>query len=224
MEESLLFKSKKEVKRLLREKVEQAKLDLIYTELNELNISYNKCNSVKELRKSLKKDLSKLDYNKVIVIIDNVNNKLENMLNELDHGSTNAFTKLMTSDLSKTIAKALGISLAGRTMLLLAPTIGTKALVATGLSAYGLYRTVKNRKDVIKANENNELNNILMDLETTKVDGKYTDTRFSEEIQLEIRKFLKDNFIKFDDTGYRSLRKTIYSLDKEKKLDRKSVV
>lgn len=218
MEESLLFKSKKEVKRLLREKVEQAKLDLIYTELNDLNISYNKCDSVKELRKSLKKDLSKLDYNKVIVIIDNVNNKLENMLNELDRGSTNAFTKLMTSDLSKTIAKTLGISLAGRTMLLLAPTIGTKALVATGLSAYGLYRTVKNRKDVIKANENNELNNILMDLETTKVDGKYTDTRFSEEIQLEIRKFLKDNFIKFDDTGYRSLRKTIYSLDKEKKL------
>ena len=209
---------KKKVMTELKSKLEQAKLNLIYTELDNLNIPHNKSfKTVKDLKKSLKQYLNKLDYNKATSAIDNIEKKLEGMVDELEKGSTNAFTKLMTSPLSKTIAKTLGISLAGRTALLLAPTIGTKALVAAGLGSYALYRLIKNRKDIIKANQENELNNMLMELETTKDGNEYIDTRFSEQIQEEIKNFLKTNNIEYVDTGYRSLREAIYSLDFNKK-------
>lgn len=218
MEDNKISITKRKVQRKLLEKLENAKLNLIYTELDELNINHrDNYRNVKELKKDLRRSLNGLDYNKVLSIIDKINNSLDKMVNDLGKGSTNAFTKLMTSNLSKTIAKTLGITLAGRTALILAPTLGTKALVSTGLAAIGLYRIVKNRKEIIKVNENNEINNILMDLETTKDNDKYIDTRFSEEIQAEIRKWLKENNIKFDDTGYRSLRATIYNLDMDKK-------
>jgi hypothetical protein len=209
---------KKKVMNEIASKLENAKLNLIYTELDELGISYTRdYSTVKELEKGLKKKLNDLDFNKVKKVIQDVDTKLNTMVAELEVGSTSAFTKLMTSDLAKTIGTTLGISLAGRTALILAPTIGTKALVAAGLAGYGLYRIIKNRKEIVKANESNELNNILMDLETTKENGEYIDTRFSEEIQAKIREYLKGIGVVFDDTGYRSLRQVIYSLDTENK-------
>ena len=209
----------------IRSKVEQAKLNLIYTELEENNIKFErKYTTVKKLRKDLKNQLNSLDYNKFNTIAERVNNSVNEMVDNLDRGSTNAFTKLMTGNLSKTIAKTLGISLAGRTALLLVPTIGTKALVASGLSCYGLYRIAKNRKDIIKTNETNELNSILMDLETTKENDEYIDTRFSEEIQKYIKSYLESSSIKFEYTGYKSLRSAIYSLDNEHKKELCSVL
>ena len=202
----------------IKNKLESAKLDLIYKELEEANIPFErKYSTVKELRKDLKKNISELDYNNVNSIINRIEVSLNNMVNELEKGSTNAFTKLMTGNLSKTIARVMGITLAGRTALILAPTIGTKAIVAAGLAGYGLYRIVKNRKEIIKVNVNNELNNILMDLETTKDNGKYIETRFDENTQEIIRNYLKGNNINFDDTGYRSLRQAIYNMDSDKK-------
>ena len=210
--------TKKKVMKEIKGKLEAAKLNLIYAELESLNIPFErKYSTVKELKKDLKVTVSDLDYNKIDKIIENIDNQLNSMVGELEKGSTTAFTRVMTSDLSKTIAKSLGITLAGRTALILAPTIGTKALVGAGLAGYGLYRLIKNRKDIIKANENNELNNILMDLETTKEDGKYIDTRFSEEAQKAIRDYLKDNNIEFEDTGYRSLRQAMYNMDAAQK-------
>ena len=202
----------------IKAKLEQAKLNLIYIELEELNIPFNRnYDSVDKLVKSLKRELSELDFNKVQGIVKKVEDSLNTMVQELEKGSTNAFTKFMTSDLTKTIAKSLGIALAGRTALLLAPTVGTKALVGAGLAGYGLYKIIKNRKEVILINETNELNNILRELEVTKEDDTYIDTRFDLNAQSEIRRFLADLKISFDDTGYRSLRQTIYSLDNEQK-------
>lgn len=210
--------TKKKVMNQIKSKLEAAKLNLIYTELESEGIPFDRtATTVKELTKSLKKYLNNLDYNKVKNIVEKVNTQLNEMVGSLEKGSTSAFTKLMTSDLAKTIAKTVGISLAGRTALVLAPTIGTKAIVATGLAGYGLYRIVKNRKEIIKANENTELNNILMELETKKENGKYTETRFNEKTQEVIREFLKSINITFEDTGYRSLRQTIYSLNSEQK-------
>lgn len=205
--------AKKKALEVLNAKVEQTKLDLIYTELEEANIKFERnYSSVKELQKDLNKQLGELDRNRLSIIIENINSAIDSTVTCLENGSTNAFTKLMTGDLMKTIAKTLGISLAGRTALLLAPTIGTKAIVGVGMGAYSLYRVIKNRKDIIKANENNELNNILMELEYTKVNGKYIDTRFDVSKQEDIRRFLADNNIIFEDTGYRSLRQVIYGL------------
>ena len=171
---------KKMVMNSIKDKMKQAKLNLIYTELDELKISHeNNYTSVHDLKRDLKGKISTLDYNKVSEIADKVNQSLDEMVSQLNKGSTTAFSKLMTSDLAKTVSKTLGITLAGRTALLLAPTIGTKALVASGLSCYGIYRLIKYRKDIIKANEENELNNILLDLETTKNNDEFIDTRFS---------------------------------------------
>lgn len=214
------IKEKKEnVYNELKEKLEVAKLNLIYTELREEGIPFNPNHqNVKNLKHDLKKNLDKLNYNKALSIIDKIEVSLTGMVEDLRKGSTNAFTKVMTSDVSKTIAKSLGITLAGRTALILAPTIGSKALIGAGMGGYSLYRIIKNRKEIIKTNENNELNNILMELEVTKENDEYIDTRFSTEIQEEIKNYLKINNIKFDNTGYRSLRQTIYNLDiKQKK-------
>lgn len=210
--------SKKEVIKELKNKLESAKLNLIYTELGKNNIPFEKkYTTISSLNKDLKNKLSGLNYNKVKSIIENVEKSLDGMISELEKGSTTAFTKLMTSNLSKTIAETLGISLAGRSALILAPTIGLKALVGTGIAGYSLYRVAKNRKEIIKTNENNELNNILSELEATKEGDKYIDTRFNEQLQKEIKNYLKTIGVKFEDTGYRALRQAIYSLDADKK-------
>ena len=210
---------KKKVANALKAKLEQAKLNLIYTELEELNIPFERnYETVKDLLNDIKDKVSDIDYNNIVNTAKKVEASLNSMVSELEKGSTNAFTKVMTSDVAKTIGKTIGISLAGRTALLLAPTLGSKAAIATGLAGYGLYRIIKNRKEIIKINETNELNNILQDLETTKEDGKYLDTRFPENIQNDIREFLKTNNIDYEDTGYRSIRQAIYSLDNEKKI------
>lgn len=212
-------KKKKKALNELRTKMENAKLNLIYTELEEMGINIEKnFTSVNELTKYLKSNLNELDFNKVMDKINHISESVNKMVESLDKGSTSAFTKFMSSDLTKTIGKTLGISLAGRTALLLAPTIGTKALVGAALGGYSIYKVIKNRKEIIKANETNELNNILMDLEATKKDGKYLDTRFSEEMQNQIILFLSEHSISFENTGYLSLRQAIYSLpNKEKK-------
>ena len=210
--------TKKEVLKRIKEKLENAKLQLIYTELEEEGIPFErKYSTVKELTADLKLQLSVLDYNKISERVKKIESSLEQMVKELENNSISAFTKFMTSDLTKTVAKSLGISLAGRAALILAPTIATKALVGAGLAGYGLYRMIKSRKEIVEINETNELNNILMDLETTKENDKFIDTRFSEEIQEVIRSFLRTNGITFDDTGYRSLRQAIYALNNEQK-------
>jgi hypothetical protein len=209
---------KKDVMNRIKSKLENAKLNLIYTELEEEGIPFERnYSTVKDLVRDFKGKVNDLDYNKVVAITDKVNNSLESMVGELEKGSTNAFTRTMSSPMAKTIAKTLGISLAGRTALILAPTVTSKLIIAGGLAAFGLFRVIKNRKEIIKSNEINELNNILMDLETTKEDDKYLDTRFSKEAQETIRNYLKENNIKFEDTGYRSLRACIYELDNDKK-------
>ena len=211
-------KTKKEVMNRIKNKLENAKLELIYTELEEAGIEFTRSyTTVDELARDLKGKVSEVDYNKLQSIIEKVGKSLDTLVAELDNKSTNAFTKLMTSDLAKEVAKTLGITLAGRTLLLLAPTVGTKALVGAGLAGYGLYRIIKNRKEIIKINASNELNNILMDLETTKEDGHFIETRFDEQEQKVIREFLANNKIKFEDTGYISLRQTIYNLDDNEK-------
>lgn len=209
-----LQSKKKKVLNEIRAKAEQAKLNLIYTELKEAGIPFEeKYSTVKELQNDLKNKVSTVDFNKIEIIINKINTQIDETVENLSKGSTNAFTNLMTSDLTKTIGKTLGISLAGRTALILAPTVGTKAIVGTAMTGLGLYRVIKNRNEIKTVNENNELNSIISDIETTK-DGNLTiDTRLSADLQNIVRVYLKNNNINFQDTGYRSLRQAMYSLD-----------
>lgn len=173
-----LERKKKCTLKVMKAKAEQAKLNLIYVELEEANIPFERTyNTVKELEKDLERNLTKVDFNKAKIKIDKIKSQIDDTLNELTIGSTNAFTKLMTSDLTKTISKSLGISLAGRTALLLAPTIETKAIIRLGIATSSLYKAIKNRNEIKKSNENNELNTILSELETTIENEKVTNTR-----------------------------------------------
>ena len=120
--------AKKKAIEKLKEKLEQTKLELIYSELEEAKINFErKYTTVKELENDLSKSLGELDKNRLNIIVNNISSAIDSTVTNLENGSANAFTKLMTGDLTKTIAKTLGISLAGRTALLLAPTVGTKA-------------------------------------------------------------------------------------------------
>ena len=203
----------------MKKKVNSAELALVIEKLKESGIEVtNEYKDIQELLKHLKKTLPELDYNKAETIVNTIDKEFDKLITTLENGSTNAFTRFMTSDLSTSIAKSLGISLTGGVLLTLAPTLGTKALVGAGLGTYYLVNSIKNRKEIKATNANNELNNILLDLESTKVEDKLTDTRFSEEIQKEIRQFLKNNNVYYEDTGYRSLRTVIYNLDYDKKL------
>lgn len=196
-------------------KLEEEKLKLIHIKLEEKNISLTQeFKTVKELRKYAKKNLNELEYNKVKNIVNSIESQMNNTVKKLKNGSTNAFSKLINSDLGKTILKSLGISLSTRTALILAPTLATKIAVGTFIAGRGIYRIAKNNKKRKKINVENELNVILQDLELTRdTDGMLIDTRFSEDIQKFINDFLDSKYIDYNKTGYLAMREVIYNLD-----------
>lgn len=211
--------TKRKVIKQMREKLEETKLSVIKEEFAEKNIAFpENITTIKDLEKKLKKTSSELDYNKAHSIIQSISDQFNATVNSLEEGSKTAFTKLMTSRTTTSIAKSLGVSLTGRTLLVLAPTALTKAIVAGGMGAYYVVNAIKNKKSVKAANISNEINNILLDLEATKIDDKYVDTRFNEECQETIKQFLNDNNIMYTYTGYRSLISAVYSMNDDLKL------
>ena len=214
-----LKETKSSVIKEMRNKVNGEELRLVLERLKEIGIPVTgEFKDIIELKTYLRKNLVQTDYEKAEEIITKVDKEFDQMITALENGSTNAFTRIMTGDLSTSIAKSLGITLTGNALLLLAPTLGTKAIVGAGLGTYYLAKALINRKEIKKINTNNELNNIIFELEITKDGDKIIDTRFNEEIQKEIRDYLKKNKIYFEDTGYKSLKTAIYNLDYEKKL------
>ena len=214
-----LKETKSSVIKEMRSKVNSEELRIVLERLKEIGIPVTgEFNDIQELNSYLKKRLVKTDYEKAEEIITKVDKEFDRMITALENGSTNAFTRIMTGDLSTSIAKSLGISLTGNALLVLAPTLGTKALVGAGLGTYYLTKSLINRKEIKKVNTNNELNNIIFELEITKDGDKIIDTRFTEEVQKEVRDYFKRNKIYFEDTGYKSLKTAIYNLEYDKKL------
>ena len=214
-----LKETKSSVIKEMRSKVNSEELRIVLERLKEIGIPLTgEFNDIQELNSYLKKRLVKTDYEKAEEIITMVDKEFDRMITALENGSTNAFTRIMTGDLSTSIAKSLGISLTGNALLVLAPTLGTKALVGAGLGTYYLAKSLINRKEIKKVNTNNELNNIIFELEITKDGDKIIDTRFTEEVQKEVRDYFKRNKIYFEDTGYKSLKTAIYNLEYDKKL------
>ena len=215
-----LKETKSSVIKEMRNKVNSEELRLVLERLKEIGIPVTgDYKNIQELKTYLKKNLVQTDYQKAEEIITKVDKEFDRMITALENGSTNAFTRIMTGDLSTSIAKSLGLSLTGNALLVLAPTLGTKALVGAGLGTYSLIKAIKNKKEIKKINTNNELNNIIFELEITKDGDKIIDTRFPKKVQKEIRDFFRKYRIYFEDTGYLSLKTAVYNLDYDRKLE-----
>lgn len=217
-----LTHSKEKTVQSLRSKLHEAKLIAIKEQLRKRDIEYDdSITDLNELKSSLKKKLSSISYEQVEDIYEKVNVAYDKVLNDLERGSIDATTRFIrdAEKITTPIAKSVAKGLAARTAIVLAPTIGSKVAIAGGLAAGSAYKLVKSKKEGQVLNQNTECDKMLQEMEVTYSDGKVIDTRFSSEIQDEIRKFLESKKIEYNDTGYLSLREQIYSLSFEDKLE-----
>lgn len=204
-----LAHSKEKTVQSLRSKLHEAKLIAIKEQLRKRDIEYDdSITNLNELKSSLKKKLSSISYEQVEDIYEKVNVAYDIVLNDLERGSIDATTKFIrdAEKITTPIAKSVAKGLAARTAIVLAPTIGSKVAIAGGLAAGSAYKLVKSKKEGQVLNQNTECDKMLQEMEVTYSDGKVIDTRFSSEIQDEIRKFLESKKIEYNDTGYLSLR------------------
>ena len=204
----------------LSKKLHEEKLKLIKEQLVADGFVFNNdIATIEELKIHLKNRLSDIDYKYAERVIEDITLKLDSLFDELMDGSTTAVRDFVNKaeKVAEKVSGTVGIPLAMRTAIALAPSITAKVALTGGLVANSAYKLIKTRKQGIALNKNNELDRILRELEITKTDGVVSDTRFSPSIQEEIRTFLKDKKIVFDDLGYISLRSAMSSLSFEDK-------
>ncbi len=213
--------NKRKVIKELEKKSESARLELIKEAFKNNNLSFDdNINDYQEFIKSVKGNLKDRDLSLANNIIDNVNKEIDKLINELKSGSTTAFTKFLNgvNKIVTPVGNMVVDSLALRTLLTLTPTAIGKAgvgIVLTGINLYNLHKIDKYKR---VTNKTFELNRILQELEITKdKNGNFIDTRFNDTIQKAIVDFLNTNGILFENTGYLSIRDTIYNLNDDKK-------
>lgn len=212
-----LSSSKKIAIKQLKKTLLQGKLDLIKAQLKSSNIPFdNNINDLNTLYRHLKKTLTNEMYVSSRVIIDTIEYNLDSVLDQLEKGSTTAFSNFINNVKNGSITpllKGTVISLAARTALLLAPTPDAKIVTAGVVGTYTLNKLINNRTLRKKHNKEYECNKILQSMEIKRNNkGEIIDTRFDKNIQRIIKDFLSGNGIKFVDTGYLSLREVIYNL------------
>ena len=203
----------------IKKKLMDAKLAIFKEELEAEGFSYD-VESLDELKNELKEDLSKFGYQSMMSRIKQINDNVDKALSELEEITTSKAEKVVavSGKVASPIARAATFGLASRTAILLAPTLVSKLAVSGAITASSVYRLVRNRKNGNIIAATRECDSILRELEITRdSNGAVVDTRFSNEMQVEIRHFLNERRVFFDDTGYLSLRKAIYSLGFEDK-------
>ena len=212
---------KKKTQSELTKKVQGEKVNLIREALKNDNIEISAdCVDVSSLKRELKDKLPEISYDNTLIKIDGISKSLDELLENLENSSSNSIQKFFkkSEKFFKPIAKATTLGLASRAAVILAPTVVSKLVVSGVLVANSVYKIVKNKKAGKVISKESECNKILNELEITRNSaGGVTDTRFSEEVQVIIRDFLKTHDVNFLDTGYLSLRQTIYTMDFEKR-------
>ena len=214
--------SKREVINQIKKKTEEAKLNMLKISLKENNILFD--DNINDYHAFINNIRNKTIGRELAIantLIENIDKSIDDIIDKLDKGSTSAFSDFVAKSYQRVIepiGNMVTNSLALNTVISLIPTIEGKAIagiVITGISIYKMSRIDKYKR---MSNKKYELNKMLQEFEYTKdTNGNYTDTRFSKRIQDEIRKFLNESNIIFDDTGYLALREAIYKLDDDKK-------
>ena len=229
MDFSLKLKEEQgKVQESLKDKFNNAKLEGIKKILEEKNISYDeKCNDIKELKKNLKDTLDEVTYNETINILEDVEESYDKLIEDLQQGCTDGFQKFLNNigKVSKTIASTTQNTLAARSAVALAPTIGSKLAVSSVAAVGSSIKLNKSKKRGVVIDQIYVCNKTLQELEVSRDEkGRVIDTRFKPNIQEIIREYLNNNNINFKDTGYLSLRQAIYDLDLDHKKELCNIV
>lgn len=216
-----LYEARKKTQSELRKKLQAEKVTLAREALKSEGIEItDEAFDIISLKHELKEKVPKTVYESLEAKVDGISENLDELLENLENGTANSIQKFFkkTEKFFKPIAKSATFGLASRAAVVLAPTVTSKLVVSGALTARAVYKLVKNKKAGKVISKESECNRILNELEITKdSSGAVLDTRFSNDVQDSIREFLKSQNVEFLDTGYLSLRQTIYSLDLEKK-------
>lgn len=212
--------AKEKSKNKFQEELLKEKVKLIKETFDREKIYYDQnATTVSEIKKSLKSQNAELAVKLGLSYIENISNELDTTCEKLINGSTNAFTRLLTKNdgVLKSIGETATFSLAARTALSLASPVA--GLAVTGaLAARSMYKLSKSNKYKKIIDKEYECDKILQKLEITKDEkGNVIDTRFSPNIQENIKNFLQSKKIEFEEFGYQSLREKIYNLKYETK-------
>ena len=216
---TVIKQNKQEALVIARQKLNDFKYSLLKEALDYRNIEYD--HSIEDYNSfisSLKTTLSPEKYNlEVEPIIKKLDQEMARIFIDLNNGSTNSFTNFIKEKYEEII---MPISDKAVTELKSNYNINITNVNRVKLEeAKGLYKVLKGNKTRLIANKNYEINKIIQELETTRdKQGKIINTRFSSDVEKEIRTFFQNHHIAFEDTGYLSLRHAIYSLDYETKL------
>jgi len=205
----------------LRDKMNQTKFDLLkqYLVSEQINVP-DEISTVKGLMGFAKSHLTTDQYAIVVAKRDNINSSIDNMITDLAKGSTSTFTENFKRIWGNIQSVGLTVlePFALRTILKFLTPSPLKIFAGASLLIHSGYKIVKNIKKRQVVNQEYGLSKMIREMEITKDEnGNIVDTRFDSEIQEEIRVFLKNNGVKFEDTGYISLCNAMYSLDFEKK-------
>lgn len=220
-----IHKEKDKVIEQMKLKLDQFKLQLLQDALESREIPYNpNIDNYYELRKYIidSDRIPKEKKQELYNVADLIDSEVNKLLDELVNGSTTALDRFIRNTYTK-IVKPVGKSvingLAVSSLLQMAPTLELKLGViaaSLGVSSIKLIKTLKARA---YQKSNAECDKALKEMEITKKDGKIVDTRFPESVVQVIKDYFKDHNIAFEDTGYLSVRETLYNLDYEQKLE-----
>ena len=224
-----LQSSKKKAINEAKEKLGLFKLNAFKDILKSANIEYdNSIDDSVKLLEHLKKTLSKNDYIKIEKAYKELTEELDKVMKDLINGSIDAFSNFMRNILPKIAEPLLNgttNAFAFSALINMAPTLESKLLVGLVTGGVTTFNLVKNSRHKAMVNKETELNKILQDFEVTKDDkGNIIDTRFKEDIVSTIKLFLNNNEIKYNDTGYLSLRNALYNLEYNKKLEIANII
>ncbi len=217
-------KNKKIVIKNIEKNLDKAKISMLKHMLSTYNFEFDDTITDYNLFvKSVLKELNDKDYANILAISNNINKNIDEVFKKLKGGSTNAFTEFMSNTFKKVIvpiAKSATLSLAGASVIGLMPTVGTKITAGSAILGASIFKMNKNNKESNLISLNNELNKILQELEITiDKNKKIIDTRFDSKVQEVIIEFLEKRHIIFKNTGYLSIRNTIYNLEVNDKLE-----
>ena len=216
---------KEKIAEAMKLKVNDFKLDLLREALEQKGLNYDKSiDTFFDLRKSImnSRTYSAEDKKELLDACTYIDSNVNSLLQELLNGSISSierFLKEMYQKIGKPIAKGAIDGLAISSLIQIAPTIEAKLAVVAASLGISSYKLIRGLKDKAYAKSIAACNDALRELETTKEDGKIVDTRFPENVIREIKEYFEMKSIPFEDTGYLSLRETIYNLDYEHKVE-----
>lgn len=211
---------------LLKEELKDSKLELFKRILIEKNIKFDEnITDFNKLKKLVYKDLSKDEISEIEQEMKNVNNEISELLDLIQDATDTKIQKILDkikSNIISPIAMATAFSITTKVIYTALVTLPTPVRTITG--AVGLAGMVyKGSKAVMNAKRrqiSKRYDRIISKLETTyDEDGNIIDSRFNEEEQEKILKYLERINIPVKSKNYEDIMEAIKLLKNKNKLE-----